>query len=227
MRQLTLEVRPEVPVSLESFVVGANAEAIAALRCQITAQDGSWLYLWGEPGTGRSHLLRAAAIGASASRSTRYLEAENGAKLTMEAGQLTALDDVDRLDDAGQAALFRALIQARNARGSLILAGNAPPQHLRLREDVRTRIGQALIFELHPLDDAGKTVLLTQQATARGMLLEPEIVEYLLRHGRRDVRWLMSVLDALDEASLTLARPITLPLLRDILQQDSEPELPL
>lgn len=227
MQQLTLDVRPEVPATLENFVVGDNAALMLALRRQIAARDGSWLYVWGAPGSGRSHLLHAALSESRASgRPSAYLPAQQGSALLMEDGLVAALDDVDQLDEAGQAALFRALIQAREAQGSLILAGNAPPQQLKLREDVRTRIGQALIFEIQPLNDSALGMLLIEHAGARGMLLDADIVEYLLRHGRRDQLWLMNVLDALDEASLTQSRPVTLPLLREILHEECEPGLP-
>ncbi|KAF7599256.1 MAG: DnaA regulatory inactivator Hda [Candidatus Dactylopiibacterium carminicum] len=224
MQQLTLDVRPRLEPTLDGFVTGDNQALLAALRQQAGAQDGSWLYLWGAPASGRSHLLQATVR--EACRPARYLSADRAGELQITAGALVAVDDVEQLDEAGQAALFRALIQAREAQGSLILAGNAPPQHLRIREDVRTRIGQALIFEVQPLDDTAKGLLLMQHAAARGFMLEADIVEYLLRHGRRDARWLMAVLDALDEASLTQARPVTLPLLREILREDCEPELP-
>lgn len=224
MQQLTLDVRPQLAASLDDFVAGANLPLLAALRQQCCAQDGSWLYLWGAPGSGRSHLLRAAVR--EAHRPACYLAADGAAQLQIEADQLVAVDDVQQLDAEGQAALFRALIQAREARGSLILAGSVPPQHLQLREDVRTRIGQALIFEIQPLDDTAKGTLLMQHAMARGISLDADIVEYLLRHGRRETRWLMEVLDALDDASLTQARPVTLPLLREVLREDCEPELP-
>lgn len=227
MRQLTLNVRPDVQATLANFVAGPNQALLTALRQQMTATDGSWLYLWGAPGTGRSHLLQAIAAESLASgRPSAYLPGEQGGELLLEQGQLVALDDIDQLDADGQAALFRALIQAHEARATLILAGSAPPQQLTLREDVRTRIGQALVFEIQALSDADKGILLIEHASARGMRLEADIVEYLLRHGRRDQAWLMSVLDALDEVSLSQARPITLPLLREILRDDCEPELP-
>ncbi|MDP5241318.1 DnaA regulatory inactivator Hda [Uliginosibacterium sp. 31-16] len=227
MHQLTLDVRPEVPATLDNFVVGENAALLAALRRQIAARDGSWLYIWGAPGTGRTHLLQAAIAESRASgRPSARLPADQGGMLQMEPDLLVALDDIDQLDADGQALLFRALIQAREAAGSLILAGNAPPQHLVLREDVRTRIGQALIFEIQPLDDDAKGVLLIQHAVARGIALDADIVEYLLRHGRRDAHWLMGVLDELDDASLTQSRPVTLPLLREILRDECEPGLP-
>lgn len=227
MQQLTLDVRPPQIQSLDNFVAGPNKALLAALRQQLQAQDGSWLYVWGESGTGRSHLLQAAVAHAQAQgRPARYFAAHDGAHLQMTENLLATLDDVEQWDTDGQAAIFRALIQAREARGTLILAGRVPPKHLQLREDVRTRIGQALIFEIQSLDDGAKGMLLIEHAAARGIALDADIVEYLLRHGRREQRWLMGVLDALDDASLTQGRPVTLPLLREILQEDNEPELP-
>lgn len=227
MRQLTLDVRPQVLPTLDNFVSGANTALMEALQRQLASTDGSWLYLWGEPGSGRSHLLRAAIAAALPLRTARHFTAAEAAQLEMGPGMLATVDDLDQLDAAAQASLFRALIQAREAQGSLILAGNAPPRGLALREDVRTRVGQALSFEIQPLDDDAKGVLLMQHAMARGIGLDADVVEYLLRHGRRDTRWLMETLDALDEASLTLSRPVTLPLLREVLRDDCEPELPL
>ncbi|MDQ7990849.1 MAG: DnaA regulatory inactivator Hda [Candidatus Dactylopiibacterium sp.] len=227
MRQLTLDVRLQVPATLDNFVVGANEALLAALRRQTGLTDGSGLYLWGAPASGRSHLLRAAVTEARrAGRRARGLAAHEAGGLQIEPGEFVAIDDLDQLDAAGQAALFRALIQAREAQAALLLAGNAPPQHLQLREDVRTRVGQTLIFEIQPLDDDAKGSLLMQHALARGFALEADIIEYLLRHGRRDAHWLMGMLDALDEASLTHARPITLPLLREVLREDGGPAQP-
>lgn len=227
LQQLTLDLRPEVQPTLANFIVGPNQALLAALRRQRVATDGSWLYVWGAPGSGRSHLLQAIVSESLASgRSSAYMPADSGGDWLLEQGQFLALDDVDQLDAPGQAALFRALIQAPAAQASLVLAGHAPPQQLSLREDVRTRIGQALVFEIQALSDADQGALLIEHASARGMRLEAELVEYLLRHGRRDQAWQMRVLDAVDAVSLSQSRPITLPLLREILHHECEPELP-
>lgn len=226
MRQLTLDVRPSVEPGLADWETGANTALVAALRRQAQADDGSVLYLWGETGCGKTHLLRAiCAETHSARRPATYVAA--GAGPLAAADHLLAIDDVDQLDDASQADLFRLLIAARERHATLVLAGNAPPQALPLREDVRTRIGQGLTFRINPLNDAEKAALIKRQATLRGINLEDELIEYLLRHGRRDLAWLMTVLDALDEASLTQGRRVTLPLLRDLLRSHQQPELPL
>lgn len=227
MRQLTLDVRPDWTPTLAEFVPGGNADLLQAIALHLEARNGTLLYLWGEMGSGRSHLLRAAVLECTArGRPARYLAAAEVAHASLREGECLAIDDVEALDAAAQAQLFRLLIGAAEAHVALLFAGGHAPQHLALREDVRTRIGQGLAFEIKPLSDADKERLLLQHASRRGMLVEADLVRYLLRHGRRDIGWLMSVLDALDEASLAHARRVTLPLLRDILREAPDQPVP-
>ena len=92
------------------------------------------------------------------------------------------------------------------------------PPGLTLREDVRTRLAAVLVLQLHPLDDEEKERALQAHARSRGFELPAEAARYLLLHGRRDLRWLLTVLDALDRYSLQTRRPITLSLTREVLQ---------
>ena len=143
-----------------------------------------------------------------------------GDRLPEASGLLLAVDDVEALGPDAQIALFRAFNAARSQHMTLITSGGAAPLHLALREDLRTRIGQSLIFEVKSLTDDDCEAILQAQAGTRGLRLEPEIIQYLLRHGRRDLASLLRTLDALDAASLERKRPITLPLLREVLQRD-------
>jgi DnaA family protein len=125
---------------------------------------------------------------------------------------------VHALSSAGQAALFTLLNRAVQGEPRLLIAGAIAPAGLALREDVRTRLAAVLVFQLHPLDDEEKAQALQARARSRGFELPPEAARHLLLHGRRDLRWLLTVLDALDRYSLQTRRPITLPLLREVLQ---------
>jgi DnaA family protein len=225
MKQLVLDLRPDAAPTLENFVVGANAELLATLGRLAAATHGQallpHLYLWGSTGSGRSHLLRAACARAREyGRPAHCLAAaEVGEALPDSAGALVAIDDVERLAPAAQIALFNAFNRARGHGQALLLAGAAPPRGLALREDLRTRIGQCLVFEVQPLDDAARAAILVSLAERRGLRLADEVVDFLLRHGRRELPSLVAVLDALDAASLERKRPVTLPLLREMMQQ--------
>ncbi|MGA8007700.1 MAG: DnaA/Hda family protein, partial [Burkholderiales bacterium] len=66
MQQLPLAISPPPAPTFDNFIEGANAEAL--LRVQELAEGRlreTVLYLWGDAGSGRSHLLRAAATAAS------------------------------------------------------------------------------------------------------------------------------------------------------------------
>ncbi|CAL95755.1 DnaA regulatory inactivator Hda [Azoarcus olearius] len=225
MKQLVLDIRPDAPPSLDNFVAGANAELLAALSLlgsaeQAAALPARHLYLWGARGSGRSHLLRAATAAAGGQRPVHLLDAATiGDTLPDTADALVAIDDIDQLGDAAQIALFNAFNRARTNGQALLLAGPCAPLELTLREDLRTRIGQSLIYEVQSLDDDSRAAILVALAERRGLRLADEVIDFLLRHGRRDLPSLLAVLEALDAASLERKRAVTLPLLREMMQQ--------
>ena len=135
-----------------------------------------------------------------------------------------AVDNVEALDESGQIALFNLFNRLRAAGGRLLTAADAPPKGLVLREDLRTRLGSGLIYRLHPLTDDEKTAALNAQATARGMKLPREALTYLQARAPRDMRSLAALLTALDRYSLEHQRPITLPLLREVLNAPQSSE---
>lgn len=222
MKQLVLDLRADASPRFDNFVAEGNEELLAAL--QDSVRGDTHVYLWGAPGCGRTHLLRAAAAtAAAAGRPARYLPApEVAATLSEEPAALIAIDDVDALAEAAQIALFNAFNRTRESRQTLVLAGNAPPRALALREDLRTRVGQCLIYEVHALDDTARATILTTLARRRGLRLGDDVIQFLLRHGRRDLPSLAAAVEALDRASLERKRPATLPLLRELMQAGLE-----
>lgn len=227
MTQLLLDLKPEQIPSFDNFVAGINAELVGRLRALTRASGFDILYVWGPPGSGRTHLLAATACAAEPQRPTHLLAGgEVGAELPVAPGGLLIIDDIDRLSADGQQALFRAFNSARLVGLSLLLAGPQPPLQLQLREDLRTRVGQSLIFEVKPLSDDEKSAALRRHALLRGMRVDDGLVQYLLRHGRRDLPSLLAVLNHLDQASLEQKRPATLPLLKEVMefQFDSDHE---
>ena len=140
---------------------------------------------------------------------------------------LLIVDDVDNLDAAAQIAFFRIFNTARLIGLGLLLAGGKPPVKLKLREDLRTRIGQTLIYEVKTLNDEQKAAALRRHALERGLKVDDGLVRYLLSHGRRDLPSLMAVLDHLDRATLERQRPATLPLLKEALQLQLVPDAPI
>jgi DnaA family protein len=215
MNQLLLGIAPEWIPTLDNFVPGRNVELLAALRLTLAAQKGErGLYLWGETGSGKSHLLQAVVESARAmGLSAVYASGE-----VPEAAQVVALDAVEKLDESAQIALFALYNRLRENGGMLLVSGMQAPTFLNLRDDLRTRLGWGLVYQVHALNDAEKAQALKQHAQARGFELPIEVTTYLLRHGRRDLPALLATLDALDELCLRLKRAATVPLLKEVMR---------
>lgn len=217
--QMLLDLKLEQTPTLDNFVVGTNAELIERLRALGDPRGTEALYIWGGPGCGKSHLLAATAAAVEGQRPRLHLHGSAaGAELALDPGTLLVIDDIEELGAEAQIALFRSFNTARFLGLALLLAGREPPMRLGLREDLRTRIGQSLIYQIHSLSDEQKAAALRQHAIERGMLMDPGVVHYLLRHGRRDLPSLMAMLNNLDRASLEQKRPPTVPLLRELMQ---------
>ena len=215
-RQLTLDlVNPPQP-SLANFVVGRNAEVIAALRAVAAGAGERFIYLWGESGSGRTHLMQA--LGQKAD--VRVPEFDTRTHLFL-------VDDIELISEDDQQRLFVLLNEVRSSdTARFIGAGNAAPMHLPLRDDIRTRLAWGLVYPLHALSDAEKAQALTAHAATRGLALSTDVVDYLMAHMPRDMRKLVAIVDALDEYALSEKRSVTVPLARQWAQQGSRDGAP-
>ncbi|MBU0688927.1 MAG: DnaA regulatory inactivator Hda [Gammaproteobacteria bacterium] len=216
MSQMLLGIAPEWVPTLDNFVAGRNVELLAALRQAAAGEpEVRAVYLWGEKGSGKSHLLQAMASQAIG-QDSKYAE-----RAVPDAASMVAVDDVEALDDAAQIALFELYNRMREQGGLLLVSGTQAPAHLSLRDDLRTRLGWGLVYQVHALSDEEKAEALRQHAGARGFELPHEVTQYLLRHGRRDLPSLLQVLDALDEHCLRLKRAASVPLLKEVMAEQA------
>ncbi|NHZ62313.1 DnaA regulatory inactivator Hda [Massilia genomosp. 1] len=218
MKQLVLDLGAEQAHSLDTFEVGQNAE-LAHLMHQFAERRSRehFAYLWGETGAGKTHLLQALA----ATPGSRYI-ACNAPECEFTYTQDTTLyllDDCEQLSPQAQIDAFALFNQIREHGAYMVSTGPVPPVVLPVREDLRTRMGWGLIYQIHGLADEQKIAALTHAAEARGLTLSASVLPYLLSHFKRDMRSLSTMLDALDQYSLETQRPVTLPLLRDLLLQ--------
>jgi DnaA-homolog protein len=226
MKQLILNMLWPAEPSFSNFVPTHNDEAVCALEALACDQQTRWpwpgIYLWGPGGSGRTHLLKACVAAAQeAGRLAVYWPAAKiCGPLTEESGSFLAIDDVHALNEEGQIAVFSAYNHAPALGLSLVFSGPCPPLGLHLREDVRTRIGQCLVYELHPPDDAVRAHAIEQEAFRRGLSMGPELIAYILSHAPRDLSCLLALVASLDHASLESQKPVSLPLIRQVMAKD-------
>lgn len=213
MKQLLLDFTQAPAPTFANFVPGRNAELLTALA---EAAEGNnrerVLYLWGDSGAGKTHLLKALAH--ARPRRAAYLDAR--AFTPALPAPVLAIDDIEGLAEAQQVELFNAFNESEFA--FLAVAARAAPRDVALRRDLATRLATGLTYRVVALSDDEKRAALAAHANARGFALADDVSSYLLTHARRDMPSLMGALDALDKYSLETGRPITLPLLRAALQ---------
>lgn len=198
-QQQLLDFGPPPAPDFDNFLVGDNVECVATLRGLDAASPTRVVYVWGPPGSGKTHLARAVRARGDAA--------------------VEVVDDCDRLDADAQVRLFHRFNERVAAgRGTLVAFGAEPPQRLELLPDLASRLGWGLVFALRPLGDDDLAEALAATARRRGFVLGDELIRYLLRHARRDMGSLASIVARLDRVSLATQRPMTTALLREVLE---------
>ena len=231
MKQMALDLGLAPGPSLNRLFVGPNGAAIQHLRLQVG--DG-WsaprspvpTYLWGETGAGKTYLLRAVAEtlreqGATVGwldASTRFPVAFN------ERWSAVILDEVNLYNPVQQAAAFNWFVNATSpatgARRWVLSAGDLPPPDLKLRDDLRSRLGWGEVYQMHLLTEDERRGVLKDEAQQRGLTLPDDVMDYMLKRFSRDLGSLMQLLDHLDNFALRNKRALTIPLLRDMLETE-------
>ena len=218
MNQLIFDFAERGYPGFDKFLGTENAELVYVLQ----HKHDPFIYVWGEEGAGKSHLLRAwVAQALDAGKKAVYIDAA-ATPLTEAAfeAEYLAIDQIEKLGNEEQSLLFAVFNRFRNSgKGFLLLSSEHTPQQLVIREDLRTRMAYCLVYEVKPLTDQEKIDALVSMAAARQVTIDPEIFEYLLNHWWRDMDSLMQMLDTLDNYAVTMGKRITLPLLRQLLKQ--------
>ena len=230
MKQLALDIGLAIGPTLDNFYAGPNGQALQHLH--LAVGDGAAsrspvpTYLWGEAGTGKTHLLKAvydALRGQGAS--VGWLDPSVAMPTVFdERWGAVLLDDVQLYTTSQQAAAFNWFVNAINPTAGaprwVLAAGSLPPADLPLRDDLRTRLGWGHVFQLQLLSEPERRAVLRQQADARGIFLADEVMDYMLTRFSRDLGSLMQLLDQLDSFALRTQRAVTVPLLKTMLQSE-------
>ncbi len=227
MRQIALDIGVDVGPTLSNFEPGLKAAALAHVQLWLAGDTRSPVptYLWGEQGCGKTHLLQAVAQAiTSQGHAVGWLDASITEPSAFDTEWVVVLmDDVQDYSAVQQHAAFNWFVHAATpgaARQPWVLAaGLLPPQDLPLREDLRTRLGWGDVFHLQVLGENERRAVLVRHAQALGMTLNTDLLDYLLSRFSRDLGHLIDLLHRLDAFALQTQRPLTIPLLRAMLDE--------
>jgi len=228
MKQMALDIGLAPVPTLTNFVAAGNEAALEHLRLWAGNPLRSPVptFLWGDGGSGKTHLLRAVreALRDHGSR-VGWIDAA-----TLHPGEYDEHWDAVLFDDCQlytaeqQATAFNWFVNAQSpALGParwVLAAADRPPADLQLREDLRTRLGWGHVFQLHALGETERRAVLRRAADERGVFLGDEVMDFMLTRFSRDLSSLMMLLDQLDAYALRTQRAITIPLIKSMLENE-------
>lgn len=230
MRQIPLQLRLQSHMTFDDFFAGPNVELTSRLRAACAGRDAEGaFYLWGAVGSGKSHLLQAACEMAVQNNVTslylplREVATESAQLLDdLEQFSLICVDDVDVIAGnlAWETALFHLFNRAFDRGTQLVFSATAAPTRLALGlPDLASRLAWGFVYHVVDLNDEERVLALQKTARQRGFDL-PEIVAiYLMRRFPRDTKSMYAMLNDLDQATLSAQRKLTVPFIKNWLEE--------
>jgi chromosomal replication initiator protein len=229
--------------TFDQLIVGAhNQVAVAAARsiCESPGQRYTPLYVFGEGGTGKTHLLHAMGhelllrhntlrivITTAEEWVNEYVRDVGDRQFDAFRSRFRQRCDVLIVDDvqflAGKTAsqdeflhMFDSLLEDRK---QVILAGDRYPQDINgLHDKLKSRFQWGLATDLRPPDVVSRRAILDHKAHERGCALPLDVADYLSTHLTHNVRELEGALTRLHAYAQVMQQPLTLEIARIQLQ---------
>ena len=228
-RQLPLHFEFRANQTFDDFFPGSNQEVINHLKKSIEGNSERLIFLWGQSGQGKSHLLQACCHQAQSQQLSSFYFAFSAFELP-DSAMLSGLDKLDIIcfDNiqhiAGNATwehdFFNFFNLHRDQGHTLILSAPCPPNEIAIQlPDLKTRLNWGLTLKIQPLCDEERITALIFKAGQMGFEISPQVGHFLLTHYDRDFSSLWVLLTKLDRASLAAKRKLTLPFLKQILNE--------
>ena len=227
--QLILPMGLDDSFGIDNFVDTPNRALLTHLKRQLSQrahgefESYSGVYIWGEAGSGKSHLLAAMS---------QWVKQNAGKTVWLEFGHIWvprsggALSRVYLLDDAESFITksaaeqdFLTLIERiKQQNAMLLMTARRPVKKLGIAlDDLSSRLQAMEFFELQALGEQEKREVLRQRAHQRGIVLSEEVLNWLFTHTARDLGLLLDLLERIDVQSLSQKRRVTIPFIKSIL----------
>ncbi len=222
MQQGVLPLRLPDFASFENYLPATNQETITHLHEFLTLQEAKrTAYLWGESGTGKTHLLYAACktVSNSIYISLQDRNIQTDILVSVEDQSLICLDDLQcaALNLDWERRLMTLVEEVELDGRRLIVAARLPPDGLNLKlPDLVSRLAGKQIFRLNPIGDEERIEIFIDRGRRRGMEIDEQVARYAINRYNRNMHSVLELLNRIELASLEKHRMITIPLLKQI-----------
>jgi chromosomal replication initiator protein len=226
--------------SFERFVVGANNQlAYAACRAvaEVPGRMYNPLFIYGGVGLGKTHLMHAIGhvVLRDETRRVAYVSSErftNDLIASIQEGRtaefrrryreidLLLIDDVHFLGERErtQEEFFHTFNALHEAKRQIVVTSDRPPKEIAgLEERLVSRFEWGLVTDIKPPDLETRVAILRKKAEDDQIALDSEVLEYIARHCRSNVRELEGAIIKLLAYSSLTRREVTIGLTREAL----------
>ena len=226
--QLPLPIHQSDDETLENFYAENNLLLLNSLQKNFLQLHQQFFYLWGNKGSGKSHLLKGVCQHYLAQQRPALYVPLNKAQYfspavleNLEQQALVCLDDLQAVigNAEWEVAIFDLINRVRETgRTLLIMSADQYPANLPVQlPDLASRLTWGEVYQLTPLNDHQKIEVLQKAAYQRGIELPDETANFLFKRLERDMKTLFNALEKLDQASLQAQRKLTIPFVKEIL----------
>ena len=220
--------------TFDSFVAGSGSKFVYAAAKAVAENPGETfnpLFIYGESGLGKTHLMHAIANYIAQhypEKKVLYTTSENflnefidsiaqksSAKFRLHYRNVDVLmiDDIQFLKNKTQVQeeFFHTFNELSSQNKQIVLTSDRPPKEIAtLEERLRTRFEGGMIVDIQPPDTETKIAILKRKALDRKCPVTDDVLEFLASNSGHDVRTLEGRLTKVIFASKLHEEPITL-----------------
>jgi chromosomal replication initiator protein len=232
-----------------SFVVGKSNRLAHAASLAVAETPGEAynpLFIWGETGLGKTHLMHAICHYALAKRNglkAAYVSSEkflNEFIQSIQTRQTAAfkskyrgvdvllIDDIQFLGEkhSSQEEFFHTFNSLLEDRKQIVICSDRSPMQMNIDDRLRSRFNFGLVTDIQPPDLETRIAILQKKAERRSYDIPPEIIDFLAHRIPSNIRELEGALNRVISCSELSSEPITIETttnwLKDVLKMDTK-----
>ncbi|WP_432927713.1 chromosomal replication initiator protein DnaA [Microbispora sp. CA-135349] len=239
--------------TFETFVIGASnrfAHAAAVAVAEAPAKAYNPLFIYGDSGLGKTHLLHAIGHYAQSlydGARVRYVSSEeftndfinsirdhkaDGFRSRFRAVDILLVDDIQFLEgkEQTQEEFFHTFNTLHNAQKQIVISSDrAPKQLVTLEDRLRNRFEWGLITDVQPPELETRIAILRKKAIQEGLAAPPDVLEYIASRIATNIRELEGALIRVTAFASLNRQSVDIQLaeivLKDLISEDASPEI--